>query len=31
VHTLKPSTRVFPISCKNGTGINEVATALLVI
>jgi hydrogenase nickel incorporation protein HypB len=31
VHTLKPSTRVFPISCKNGAGINEVAAALLMI
>lgn len=31
VHTLKPSTRVFPISCRNGTGINEVAAALRMI
>jgi hydrogenase nickel incorporation protein HypB len=31
VQTLKPSTRVFPISCKNGAGINEVAAALLMI
>jgi hydrogenase nickel incorporation protein HypB len=29
VHTLKPGLQVIPTSCKNGTGVDEVATALL--
>jgi hydrogenase nickel incorporation protein HypB len=28
VHTLKPSIKVIPTSCKNGTGLDEVIVAL---
>ncbi len=31
VHTLKPDLQVIPTSCKNGTGLNEVAEALLAV
>ena len=31
VHTLKPDIRVIPTSCKTGTGVEELAAALLVI
>jgi hypothetical protein len=29
VHTLKPSIRVVPASCKNGTGLDEIAGFLV--
>jgi hydrogenase nickel incorporation protein HypB len=29
VHTLKPGLKVIPTSCKNGIGVDEVATTLL--
>jgi hydrogenase nickel incorporation protein HypB len=29
VHTLKPGLKVIPMSCKNGVGMDEIATALL--
>ena len=31
VHTLKPDIKVIPTSCKNGTGLDEVAKTLLAI
>ncbi|MGH8164064.1 MAG: hydrogenase nickel incorporation protein HypB [Rhodanobacteraceae bacterium] len=31
VHTLKPDIKVIPTSCKNGTGLIEVANALLAV
>jgi hydrogenase nickel incorporation protein HypB len=31
IHTLKPDIKVIPTSCKNGTGVEEVASALLAL
>jgi hydrogenase nickel incorporation protein HypB len=31
IHTLKPDIRVIPTSCKKGTGVEEVASALLAL